>query len=74
MPVWSGALADGSPLNRGGWLSADGRLEFYAPLYAGRGSLTGSLQFGDLADSDLAGALRWFKRKLPPSAPIPAAF
>ena len=69
-----GALADGTLFNRGGWLRADGQLEIYAPLYAGRGSLTGTLQFGDLPESDLAGSVRWSKPKLPAGSPLRAAF
>lgn len=54
-------LADGSRLTLGGDLLGGGEVPWFAPLYRGSGSLSGTLSFadasGDLADSQLS----WFK-------------
>ena len=57
----SGTLADGTDFSRGGWITDDGRISFYAPLYEGGGSLSGVLTFSDAPQSDLSGTLRWIK-------------
>ena len=59
---FSGTLADGRPFSGSGWLAADGRLDFYAPLYLGRGSLSGALTFTHEPETGISGSLRWSKR------------
>jgi hypothetical protein len=60
-----GKLADGTVLNTSAPLGADGTVSIYAPLYAGKGFLSGVLKFETVttpgSESDLDGALEWQK-------------
>ena len=70
----AGTLADGTAFSRGGWIAADGRLAFYAPLYKARGALSGLVTFSDAPSSDLTGPLRWTKPRRAHDAHFPQAF
>ncbi len=60
--IFSGALPGGLPFAGTGWLGADGRLVFYAPLYLGKGSLSGAMTLTHDPVPGIAGSLRWAKR------------
>ena len=70
----AGTLADGTNFSRGGWIAEDGNFAFYTPLYAGRGELSGRLNFGDTSESDLAGPLMWQRPRDPAAAWFPQGF
>jgi serpin B len=57
----SGRLSDGSPISQASTLTADGVWPLYVPLYAGKGSLLGSITFTNLSASRLSGTASWIK-------------
>ncbi len=57
----TGILADGTPVTAAGKFRDDGVWAIYRPLYQRAGALTGEIALQDLAASDVAGSLRWFR-------------
>lgn len=61
----AGKLADGTGITGSAIIWPDGQLPLFLPLYAGKGSLVGMLQFGTgfaediVADNDITGSLDW---------------
>ena len=60
-----GTLADGTKVSDSVTLSKAGAWPFYAPLYAGKGSVLSWMTFTNLAETDIAGALSWIRPTLP---------
>lgn len=57
-----GRLGDGTAISQSGALTADGRFAIYLPLYGGRGTLSGWVDFQPVDDvSDFNGTLHWSK-------------
>ena len=56
---FSGVLADGTPMTSAAKITGPGLWPFYAPLYAGRGSVIGWLAFD--TNGDISGRLNWIK-------------
>ena len=54
-----GQLGDGRTLDDGSFLSADGQVPLFMPLYQGRGLILGWLHIG--ADGRVQGTARWFR-------------
>jgi hypothetical protein len=56
---FSGILADGTSMTSAAMITGQGLWPFYAPLYAGRGSVIGWLAFD--TNGDISGQLNWIK-------------
>jgi hypothetical protein len=63
----TGVLADGTPVSQTTMLSKSGQWPLYAPLYTGRGSLLGWLNFTNTPGGDLDGLLSWIRPVQPSS-------
>ena len=57
----SGKLADGTAVTQGTVLSVEGIWQLYVPIYAPKGSLSGSIVFRDLGTTQLDGGTDWVK-------------
>lgn len=66
---FSGVLGDGTRLTFGAHLSKDGLWPFFAALYGKHGSISGAVTFANLAETDLSGAIDWFKPAGLPAQP-----
>jgi hypothetical protein len=69
---FSGVLADGTSFNSTGMVTDRGRWPFYAPLYAGTGSIIGWL--GLATNGDISGQLNWIKPAQPAAEYYRAGF
>jgi hypothetical protein len=67
-------LADNTKVTQSATLSQDGVWPFYAPLYSGKGSLLGWLNFADNPSDDLNGVLNWNKPAIPRTRYYPGGF
>lgn len=72
--TFSGLLGDGSKVAQKVSVNAQGQWPFYAALYSGNGSILGWLTIADEANSDIHGAVSWFKLPQPAAAFYPAGF
>lgn len=68
------SLGDGAKISAGGQLSDTGVWPFFATAYTPKGALSGALTFSDLAQSDAAGTLHWFRPANAKSAFFPGGF
>lgn len=64
--IKGGQLGDANTLSATGFIAQSGQAQFYSLLYSGKGSLSGVVNFRNLAQTDADGTLRWFK---PANAP-----
>ena len=69
---FSGVLADGTSLTSAGRVTSQGQWPFYAPLYAGKGSILGWLTFA--TNGDIGGQLQWVKSAQPTAPYYRAGF
>jgi hypothetical protein len=60
---FSGVLADGTSFTSAARVTSQGQWPFYAPLYAGKGSIIGWLSFG--TNGDIGGQVQWVKAAQP---------
>ncbi|HXG46864.1 MAG TPA: Ig-like domain-containing protein [Methylomirabilota bacterium] len=67
-------LGDGTKAALRGPLVSDGWWPLHLPLYRGRGSLLGWVQFTNRAADDLHGLVSWIKLPHPPGKPYAAGF
>jgi hypothetical protein len=70
----SGVLADGTVFTRHIPVSASGHAPLYVPLYSGRGSMVGWLNFTNGNTRCLGSRLSWYKPSLPLSRFYPEGF
>lgn len=70
----TGELSDGTRLEWTGALVRGGKCPLYVPLYGGRGSLSGWLNFGGDSALAITGQLAWFKPESPKDKLYPAGF
>jgi hypothetical protein len=72
--TFSGELADGTKVSQKVDLLANGQWPFYIPLYSGNGSIFGWLTFSNGVNSDITGAVDWFKLPQSTAKFYPAGF
>ena len=58
---WVGSMGDGTKVTQSGFVSSEGLWAAYAPLYGGRGSALGWLQFSATGLTNLSGQCLWVK-------------
>ncbi len=63
---FSGVLADGTPVSQAVPITGAGDWPLYLPLYGGRGSVFGWVNFTNPALSELGGLVNWFRPPLSP--------
>ena len=61
LAAFAGKLGDGTKISFGTTMSQADVWPFFASLYSGRGSISGSITFRDQPTTDLDGQLKWFK-------------
>jgi hypothetical protein len=71
---FSGVLSDGSKVTQTAILSERGAWPFYIPLYSGKGSIWGWLEFTNGTSGDLQGGVTWTKPLQPAAKFYPAGF
>ncbi len=71
---FSGTLGDGTKISQRTFISRDGLWPFYSSLYGGKGSIIGWLAFFSETNTDINGALSWFKLAQPQTKLYPAGF
>jgi hypothetical protein len=69
-----GTMADGTPVTQGTFVSSGGQWPLYVPMYRGKGSLLGWLNFTNDAGNRFEGAVSLIKPTLPPAKFYPAGF
>jgi len=69
---FSGVLADGTSFTSAARVTSQGQWPFYAPLYAGKGSIIGWLTFG--TNGDISGQVQWVKPAQPTTPYYRAGF
>jgi len=69
---FSGVLADGTAFSSAAVVTGEGLWPFYAPLYAGKGSIIGWLAFA--TNGDISGQLNWIKPAQPAAKYYRAGF
>jgi hypothetical protein len=73
--TFSGVLADGTAFSQSGPVARGGEWPFYAPLYAGKGSIIGWLTFDTNSPVEsLRGLVNWSKPALPTAKVYPGGF
>lgn len=72
--TFSGLLGDGTKVAQKVNLTPAGQWPFYVPLYSGNGSIFGWLTFAAQTNSDIDGAVSWFKLAQPAAVFYPAGF
>jgi hypothetical protein len=72
--IFTGTLADGTPVTQRVPLSITGDWPLYVPLYGGKGSLLSGVTFTNAPMDDLAGEFRWIKPALPLTKYYPGGF
>jgi hypothetical protein len=71
----AGSLSDGTAVEWSAAMHPEGRCPVYVPLYGGRGSLSGWLQFGgNKSGLDISGQLAWFKPEAAKEKIFPQGF
>ena len=70
----SGVLADGQTFSASVKVTENGRLNLFAAPYAGKGMLTGTLQFHEENVSDVAGTIYWVRPANAKAAAFAAGF